>query len=151
MAALIWFRVLAAGAIGFLAWRGQFWAIPLSLMAPCFIAVQPTRTVAGFTALVYYGVASLPVIAVSELYWPSKGVLAIALWFTASAVLTLPWVVFWTRQPALRPFAATAAVLLSAIPPLCIVGWASPLISAGVLFPVARGLASRRSRHFQDC
>ncbi len=135
MATLIWVRLLAAGVIGFLAWRGQIWAIPLSLMAPCLIAVQPNRMVAGFTALVYYGMASLPVIAVSEVYWPSKGVLAIALWFAAAAVLAFPWIVFWTRQPALKPFAATAAVLLSSVPPLCFVGWASPLVSAGILFP----------------
>jgi hypothetical protein len=135
MASLIWFRVLAAGAIGFVAWRGQLWAIPLSLLVPWLIAVQPSRITAGFTALVYYGMASLPVIAVSEVYWPSKGMLAIGLWFTASALLALPWIAFWTRQPTLKPFAATTAILLSAVPPLCIVGWASPFISAGVLFP----------------
>jgi apolipoprotein N-acyltransferase len=135
MASLIWFRLLVAGAVGFLAWGGHFWAIPLSLIAPCLIAVQPSRIAAGSTALAYYGTASLPVIAVSQLYWPSKGLLAIALWVTAGAVLALPWIIFWTRQPTLRPFAATAAVLLSSVPPLCIVGWASPLVSAGVLFP----------------
>src|SRR5262245_1894959 len=111
MASLVWFRLLAAGAIGFLAWRGQFWAIPLSLMAPCLIGIQPSRIAAGATALAYYGTASLPVIAVSEVYWPSNEVLAIALWFTGGAVLSVPWVVFWTRQPTLRPFAATAAML----------------------------------------
>ncbi|HZT69295.1 MAG TPA: hypothetical protein VFC10_06065 [Terriglobia bacterium] len=135
MASLISSRILAAAAIGFLAWRGQLWAIPLSLIVPCLIAVQPRRLTAASTALVYYGTASLPVIAVSEVYWPSKGVLAIALWFIASTLLALPWVVFWTRQSALKPFGATAAVLLSAVPPLCMVGWASPLVSAGVLFP----------------
>jgi hypothetical protein len=39
------------------------------------------------------------------------------------------------RKPALKPVAMIAAMLLSAVPPLCIVGWASPLVSAGVLFP----------------
>ena len=131
MASLIWIRLLAAGAIGLVAWRGQFWVIPLSLIAPCLTAVLLSRMAAGFTALIYYGMASLPAIAVSEAYWPSKTVLAIALWFTASPVLTLPWVAFSTRQSAVKPFAATAAVLLSAVPPLCIVGWASPLISPG--------------------
>lgn len=135
MASIIWFRVLAASAIGFLAWRGEFWAIPMSLIVPCLIAVQPSRSATGCTALAYYGAASLPVIAVSEVYWPSKDVLAIALWFTASALLALPWAVFWTRQPAIRPFGVTAALLLSAVPPLCMIGWASPLVSAGVLFP----------------
>jgi hypothetical protein len=135
MASLIWFRLIAAGLIGFFAWHGQFWAIPLSLIAPCLIAVQPSRVAAASTALVYYGIASLPVIAVSGMYWPSKGVLSIALWFAAGAVLALPWGVLWTRQPALKPLAATASVLLSAVLPLCMIGWASPLISAGVLFP----------------
>jgi hypothetical protein len=135
MASLIWVRLLVAGVIGFVAWHGQFWAIPLSLIAPCLIAAQPSRVAAGSTALVHYGTASLPVIAVSEVYWPSKVLLAIALWFAAGAMLSLPWVVFWTRHLALKPLAATAAVVLSALPPLCIVGWASPLASAGVLFP----------------
>jgi apolipoprotein N-acyltransferase len=135
MASLIWLRLFAAGAIGFLAWRGEFWAMPLSLIVPCLIAVQPSRIAAGSTALLYYGAASLPVIAVSEVYWPSNEVLAIFLWFIAGALLALPWVIVWTRQSGLKPFAATAAVVLSAVPPLCIVGWASPLASAGVLFP----------------
>ena len=135
MASLIWLRLLAAGAIGFLAWRGEFWAIPLSLIVPCLIAVQPSRIAAGSTALLYYGAASLPVIAVSEVYWPSNEVLATSLWFIAGALLALPWAVFWTRKPALRPFSATAAALVSAVPPLCMVGWGSPLVSAGVLFP----------------
>ena len=74
-------------------------------------------------------------IAVSEVYWPSKSVLALGLWFAAAALLSLPWVVFWTLRPALRPWAVAANLVLSAVPPLCIVGWASPLTSAGVLFP----------------
>lgn len=135
MASLILVRTLAAGLIGFVAWHGQFWTLPFSLIAPCLIAVQPSRIAAGCTSLVYYGAASLPVIAVSEVYWPSNVVLAISLWFAASAVLSLPWMAFWIRQPALKPFGATAAVLLSAVPPLCMIGWSSPLVSAGVLFP----------------
>ena len=107
MASLIWFRLLAAGAIGFIAWRGQFWAIPLSLIVPCLIAVQPSRIAAGSTALLYYGAASLPVIAVSEVYWPSNEVLAISLWFIAGALLALPWVIVWTRKPG-EPSQATS-------------------------------------------
>ena len=33
------------------------------------------------------------------------------------------------------PFAITGMFLLTAFPPLGIIGWASPLLSAGVLFP----------------
>jgi hypothetical protein len=135
MASVIWVRLLATGVIGFVAWHGQFWALPLSLIAPCLITVQPSRIGAGCTALAYYGAASLPVIAVSEVYWPSHKSLAIGLWFAAAAMLSLPWVVFWTPRPAVRPWAVTAVLILSAVPPLCMVGWAAPLVSAGVLFP----------------
>jgi hypothetical protein len=68
MASLIWVRLFAAGVIGFIAWRGQFWALPLRVNAPCLIAVQPSRITAGCTALAYYAAASLPVIPVAEVY-----------------------------------------------------------------------------------
>ena len=42
MASLVWFRIVAAGTIGLIAWRGQLWAIPLSILVPCLIAVQPS-------------------------------------------------------------------------------------------------------------
>ena len=78
MASLIWFRLIAAGVVGFVAWRGHLWAIPLSLVAPCLIMVQPSRTAATGTALAYYAAASMPVIAISKAYWPSSNMLAVA-------------------------------------------------------------------------
>src|SRR5258708_38967826 len=72
MASLIWFRIVAAGAIGLLAWRGQLWAIPFSIVAPCLIALQPTRSAAGATSFAYYAAASVPVIGVAKAYWPSS-------------------------------------------------------------------------------
>src|SRR5437868_307206 len=66
MASVIWFRVVSAGAIGLIAWRGQLWAMPLSILVPCLIAVQPTRSTAAATSFAYYAAASLPVIAVAK-------------------------------------------------------------------------------------
>ncbi len=84
MASLIWFRVVAAGAIGLIAWRGQLWAIPLSIVVPCLIAVQPTRSAAGATSFAYYAAASLPVIAVAKAYWPSSEAGAVFMWLAAA-------------------------------------------------------------------
>jgi len=53
MASLTWFRVVAAGAIGLIAWSGQLWSMPLSIVMPFLIAVQPTRSTAGATAFAY--------------------------------------------------------------------------------------------------
>ena len=135
MASLIWFRVVGAGAIGLLAWRGQLWAIPLSIVVPCLIAVQPTRSTAGATSFAYYAAASLPVIGVAKAYWPSSEASAVFMWMAAAALLSVPWFFCWTRLESLRPWTAAIAVALTAVPPLCIIGWASPLLSAGVLFP----------------
>ena len=135
MATLTWFRIVAACAIGLIAWRGQLWAMPLSIVVPCLITLQPTRSTAGATAVAYYAAASLPVIGVAKAYWPSSEVSAILMWIAASSLLSLPWLFCWTRRESLRPWTAAVALVLTAIPPLCIIGWASPLLSAGVLFP----------------
>jgi len=135
MASLIWIRVLAAGGVGLIAWCGPLWAIPVSILAPCLIAVQPTRAAAGAASFAYYAAPSSPVIAVAKAYWPSSDAGAVLMWLAAPAILSLPWVLCWTRRESLRPWTAAIAVVLTAVPPLCIVGWASPLLSAGVLFP----------------
>jgi len=96
MVSLTWFRVVAAGAIGMIAWRGQLWAISLSLLVPCLIAVQPTRSTAGATSFAYYAAASLPVIGVAKAYWPSSEASAVFMWMAATALLSLPWLLCWT-------------------------------------------------------
>jgi apolipoprotein N-acyltransferase len=135
MAPLIWYRVVGAGAIGLLAWRGQLWAIPLSIVVPCLIAVQPSRAAAAATSFAYYAGASLPVIGVGKAYWPSSNDSAILMWMVAATILSLPSFLCWTGLESLRPWTAGIAVALTGVPPICIVGWASPLLSAGVLFP----------------
>ncbi len=135
MASLTWFRIVAAGAIGMIAWTGQLWAIPLSILVPCLIAVQPSRSTAGATSFAYYAAASLPVIGVAKVYWPSNEASAVLMWMAAAALLSVPWFLCFTRLESRRPWTAAIAVALSAVPPLCIIDWASPLLSAGVLFP----------------
>jgi apolipoprotein N-acyltransferase len=135
MATLTSLRIVTAGLIGFVAWRGMLWAIPLSLIAPCLIALQPTRLATAGTAYAYYGAASLPLIAVARAYWPSLGWWSLLSWIAAAALLSLPWTLCWTPRESRRPWATAAAITLTAVPPLCIIGWASPLLSAGVLFP----------------
>ncbi len=135
MAALILLRILTAGLIGFVAWHGTLWAIPLSLLAPCLVALQPTWLAAAGTSYAYYAAASLPLIGVARSYWPLLGWWAFSPWSAAAALLSLPSILCWTPRESRRPWATAAAVALTGVPPLCIVGWASPLLSAGVLFP----------------
>jgi apolipoprotein N-acyltransferase len=109
--------------------------MPLSIVVPCLFAVQPTRSTAGVTSFAYYAAASLPVIGVAKAYWPSAEDSAVLIWIGASALLSLPWLFCWTRLESLRPWTSALSVAFTAVPPLCIIGWASPLLSAGALFP----------------
>ena len=102
MASLTWFRVLVAGAAGLLAWRGQLWAIPLSIIVPCLVAVQPTRAAAGAASFAYYAAASLPVIAVAKAYWPSSDAGTVMMWLAAAdnSVLALDRMLDATELPS---------------------------------------------------
>src|ERR1051325_5895801 len=113
----------------------MLWAIPLSLITPCLIALQPSRVTAAGTACAYYTSASLPMIAVARMYWPSLGWWALLPWVGAAAILSLPTILCWTPRESLRPWTTAAAIALTVVPRLCIIGWASPLLSSGVLFP----------------
>jgi hypothetical protein len=92
-----------------IAWSGHIFTIPLSLLAPLFLYHAQSR-------LQSYAILFL-------------------LCFSASALLALPAALLFTKNRTVRPFAITAMFVLTALPPLGIIGWASPLLSAGVLFP----------------
>ena len=53
----------------------------------------------------------------------------------AAALLALPAALLFTHNRTILPFAIGGMFLFAALPPLGIIGWASPLLSAGVLFP----------------
>lgn len=104
MDTLTWLRILCAGAVGFVAWHSQMWAIPLSILAPCLATVQPNRTAAAAASWAYYAAASFPAVAVARAYWPSLSTGAVLIWLAASAILALPWILCWTRRQVLRPW-----------------------------------------------
>jgi apolipoprotein N-acyltransferase len=135
MAPLIWLRILLAGSVGFAAWRGAMWLIALSIAFPCLVAAQPNRISAGATALAYVASASIPVVSVSEEYLQLSIANAICLWLVSSSLLSLPWILCWCRRDSARPWGTVFAMILTALPPICVIDWASPLTASGVLFP----------------
>lgn len=109
--------------------------IALSALMPWIVFRQRTRTRAAIAALTYFTAASAPTPWITENTAPG-----IALLITASAVLTAPWIALWNEDCAERFWRIPAALILSAIPPIGIINWASPLTAAGLLFP-GTGLA----------
>lgn len=129
---------LALGvALGYLAWHPeatQWWVLPL----PLIWVASRTRLAAFLLWLGYYlaGARDVPVIFTSffQESWSGWGV---ATWLIHAALLSLPWAVFWREKPTTRRaiLSAVAALLVTTLPPLGILGWLSPLLLAGEAFP----------------
>jgi hypothetical protein len=93
----------------------------------------------------YYAVASWPIIPGARAFFGVQGTPLIGLFLclTAAGLLALPWSLLFARGRGRAAFCMPLCILLSTMPPLGMIGWASPLLSAGVLFPGSKwfGLA----------
>jgi apolipoprotein N-acyltransferase len=111
--------------------------IPFALLAPLLLYHTQSRAHSYATLLFYYVGASWPLIPGANTFFGARGttIEGILLCFCASILLGIPGALLFTRDRALRPFAIAGMFLLTALPPLGIIGWASPFLAAGVLFP----------------
>jgi len=107
----------------------------LTVLIPWMIFRESTRPRAAALALAYYLAASMPAVAVSQAFAPDSPIRGWLLWIVASVILASPWTALWSADPDQRLWRCPGALVLSAIPPIGLIGWASPLTSAGVLFP----------------
>src|SRR6202162_68542 len=127
------------------AWSGPLAAIPLSLVAPLLVYRTKSRKHAYVSMFSYYAGASWPLIPGARAFFGVQGtpIIGLFLCLAAAVLLALPWGLLFTRGRGRAAFCVPLCILLTAIPPLGIIGWASPLLSAGVLFPGSKwfGLA----------
>ncbi|NTB05732.1 conjugal transfer protein TraB [Agrobacterium tumefaciens] len=148
---------LAAAATGYLAWSGHVLALPAATAFPALWSLARSRRTAGHVSAAYFLASSrgLPQ-GVAAFYqsdiWPG-----LILWIVASSGFVLVHVVLWSRESGVRKtLRYLIAMALMAIPPFGIVGWAHPIVAAGVLFPgwrwiglaaMAAGLAIMTTRY----
>jgi hypothetical protein len=134
-----------AAATGMIAWSGHLATIPLSLVAPLLVYHAKSRTHAYASMFCYYAAASWPLIPGARAFFGVQGTPLIGLFLclAATSLLGLPWGLLFTRGRGRAALSLPLCILLTAMPPLGIIGWASPLLSAGVLFPGSKwfGLA----------
>src|SRR5215472_312479 len=107
------------------------------MVAPILIYYAKSRTHAYASAFAYYAAASWPIIPGVRAFLGLKGtpLIGACLCIAAAAILALPWGLFFASRPARAAFYIPLCILIAVVPPLGIIGWASPLLSAGVLFP----------------
>jgi hypothetical protein len=127
----------AAVCIGVVAWRGIPALIALSAIIPPLIFSQRSRVEAFLVTFAYYAAANWPLIPGTLGYFGPSGTVfhALPFWAVPSLLLPLPWTVCWTAAASNALWRLPLAYMLSIVPPFGIIGWASPLTTAGILFP----------------
>jgi predicted amidohydrolase len=111
--------------------------IILSVGVPALTLVQSTRRWSYAAALSYYGGALWSIIPGARNFFGSDSSFldALVLWIASGLLLAIPWALVWTKDRRQVLWRAPAGLILAAVPPLGLIGWASPLTSAGFLFP----------------
>src|ERR1700682_1463690 len=136
---------VVAASTSAIAWNGHLAAIPLSLVAPLLVYRTKSGKHAYASMFTYYAAASWPLIPGSRAFFGVTGtpIIGLFLCLAAAVLLALPWGLLFSRRRGRAAFCVPLCILLTAIPPLGTIGWASPLLSAGVLFPGSKwfGLA----------
>jgi hypothetical protein len=123
--------------IGAIAWSGHLATIPLSLLPAALLYKAQSRAQAYAIFASYYLGASWPLIPGAKAFFGDTASIidGILLCLVATLLLAVPAVALFTKNRARLAFSIPAMLILGALPPLGIIGWASPLLSAGVLFP----------------
>jgi len=123
-------------AVGTVAWSGNITTLPVAMFFPLLWAKSLSRVIAAAVSAGYFLSASrgLPQ-GVANFYaadlWPG-----LIFWVMASVSFTLVHAILWTGRPGRgRAVRYSAAMMLMAVPPFGITGWAHPVTAAGILFP----------------
>ncbi|WP_395173096.1 conjugal transfer protein TraB [Roseibium alexandrii] len=130
------FCILGGMATGTIGWSANVLLLPVGMLFPAFWAYAPSRSVATLVAAAHFLGASRGLPQGASIFFGSQYVIGLGLWVAASLIFVAVHSALWTQQSgwqrALRYFSAT---VLMSLPPLGIMGWASPITAAGVLFP----------------
>jgi hypothetical protein len=109
----------------------------LMFLMPILAGVQRSRLDAYTVAVAYYAGASWALVPASRNFFgPAPSALsAAALWLLSAVLLACPFALVWSDRREHLAWRVPIGSAINAVPPLGTIGWASPLISAGLLFP----------------
>jgi hypothetical protein len=131
--------LVAGGALCGLTWghEGLPWLAGLAAAMPLLWSLAGSRWWASTIALAYYLAASRGLPFGSGIFFAESAPLwfSWALWLAAGLANALPWLLLWSQSPRRQPWAMSAALALTALPPVGFIGWVNPLTAAGILFP----------------
>ena len=130
-----WALIGGTFLVGVLAWCGLYYTMIAAVFFPALWSLAPTRCSAGAVAFAYYLGGTHALFVSSNVYFGYGTLCSAALWSLGPLLLATVWGLLWCKNPPQRGYFAAAALLLTAVPPLGIIGWVHPVTAAGVLFP----------------
>lgn len=127
----------AATALGLAISTGHPVGLAAAAGMPIVCLLARSRKNAFESTLGYYTAGLWPMIPGLQRYIGSSAspLIPLAIWLFAATLLSMPWTVAWTDRPAKCIWRVPLALVATAIPPLGIIGFISPLTAAGYLFP----------------
>jgi apolipoprotein N-acyltransferase len=133
--------LILVGALLGLTWGFDHLPFAIASVAifPVVLFFCPKRITAFAYALAYFLVASRGIPHGAGIFFEttSNPMLGWLLWAGAGILNALPWAWAWikTRDPFVPILRVCAAVVITTLPPIGLVGWVSPLSAAGWLYP----------------
>lgn len=123
---------LAVGAISF---GEQWWTLGLSIVFPIILYRSESRIGAFFVSLLYHLGASKALAIAAGGFFDENVFLGIIIWIVGNLVCAGVYTCLWSARRELRIITIPIALILLSVPPFGVLGWANPLIAAGVIFP----------------
>lgn len=131
-AVLLPILALAVGTLSY----GSWWpAIGLSIFFPVLLFRAPSRSSAFFIALLYHLGATRSLGIAAGHYYGGAIFFGVLIWVAGNLWNGLIYAALWHPRERLRLFTIPLGILLTALPPLGVLGWANPLTAAGVIYP----------------
>ena len=127
----------AAAAIGWL-WGIGIDPRPLALIGliPVLWTLVSNRWLAGFVPACYVLAATRGLIGGSMVFFDHGALFGVILWLAAAVPHYFAGVLCWQRQRTARILCGIPLLCLAlALPPVMLVGWAHPLLAAGLWLP----------------
>ena len=128
---------IAGGAVtGAVGWSGHALALAVGFLFPALWAFAPLRCVAAIVALAHFLGASRGLPEGAAVFYGSDMSMGLVLWIAASMMFVAIHAALWTKKSGWhRPLRYLVVAIVMSVPPFGIVGWASPITAAGILFP----------------
>jgi len=127
----------SAVALGLAASTGLSVGIGASFALPIVCCLPSTRLASFETAAVFFAAGLWPMISGLERYLGPSGspITPSVIWICCAVLLSAPWAAAWTAKRIQYVWRVPAVLLITAIPPLGLIDFLSPLVSSGLLFP----------------